>query len=119
VFDHRDDADDLGEQGRRPGPGSEVCGHRVDERIGVVQHERQKPIDAVAPFGDAGRPGGDERPPLAVQDRAQFGATGLDRVEVSLRGTHRPCPSGIGGPASAASHPPIVVSFGRLAGRIL
>jgi hypothetical protein len=37
VLDHRDHAENLGEHGSRLGPGAVIGGHRLDERVGVVE----------------------------------------------------------------------------------
>jgi hypothetical protein len=41
VLDHRNHAEHLGEQRTRLGPGAEIGLHRVDEIVGVVEHERE------------------------------------------------------------------------------
>jgi hypothetical protein len=72
VLDHRDHPDDLGEQRRGPGPRAEVRGHRLDEGVGVVENQGQKPVDAVSPQPEVRGSVGDEGLALAVQDRTQF-----------------------------------------------
>jgi hypothetical protein len=52
-------------------PGAEIGLHRVDELVGIVEHEGQEPIDAVASHGDAGRLFCNERLPLPLEDGPQ------------------------------------------------
>jgi hypothetical protein len=78
VFDHRDHAEDLGEQRPCLGSCAEICGHCVDESVGVVQHECKQAVDAVATHGDARRPLGGERLPLTIEDRVHRRALAVD-----------------------------------------
>jgi hypothetical protein len=49
-------------------PGAEIGLHRVDELVGIVEHEGQEPNDAVAWHRGAGRPFCNERLPRPLED---------------------------------------------------
>ncbi|OBJ32253.1 hypothetical protein A5620_25370 [Mycobacterium colombiense] len=72
MFDDREHPDDLGEQGGRLGARTEVGGHGVHERVGVVENQRHQPVDAIAPRRQAGRPLVHEGTPLPLQNRVQL-----------------------------------------------
>lgn len=93
VLNHRDHAEDFGEQRSRLRPGAVIGRHGVDERIGVVQDEREQPVDAVAPRGHAGWAFGHERLPLTLKDRAHSVPVTVDRaVDPFLRCAHSSVP---------------------------
>ncbi len=96
------------------GPGAEVGGHRVDERVGVVQHQRQQPIDAVASFR-ARSAGPAATNACRCRSRvARRSARSRSAASTSfLRRTHLHAALRVSGPTSAASHMPIVMVFGK------
>jgi hypothetical protein len=86
VLNHRDHAEDFGEQRSRLRTGAVIGRHGVDERIGVVEDEREQPVDAVASRGRAGWAFGHERLLLTLEDRAHGLPLTVDRAVDPLWG---------------------------------
>jgi hypothetical protein len=98
VLDHRNHAKYLGEQRSRLGPGAEIGLHRADELVGIVEHERQQAVDAVASHGHTGWAFAHERLPLTLEDRSHSVALTVDRaVDPLLRCAHSSVPYSLSG----------------------
>jgi hypothetical protein len=70
----------------RLGSRAEVRRHGVDERVGIVEYEREQPVDAIASNSHARRPLSRECLPLTFEDRLHRRAPAVERVVDPLLG---------------------------------